>query len=417
MSTRAGSSGSPAPAGGACPPATPSTAPPRCSPACSTSRLDEIGHRRRGAVPDATGSRSRRSTTPSCAARSRAPATGTTRRRYADYADRLAARRASSRRTRPRRRSPSSTTRSASSGSSRCSSAGSSSRAAPGHDGARAARWVDGLGHDSAYDYDPVWAALRRARRVAHVPLGGHRASGSRMSPTNYVVQPHRQLRRRQRGDLPVAVLRRRAARASRSCASRSSKAAWRGRRSCYADAARPLGEAQPRRASRTTTRRALDRDLLDGCSRSTATGRVHRPRWTGSTTASRILSDPDEDPATLDEFAESRLESAERHRRHLHRAVLLRLRGRRPDERARVRRPAQPARRAPAGDVRVRHRALGRPRLPRRARRGVGARRGRPPRRRRLPARSRSSTQPGSSPWTGPTSSPGPSSRTRSPR
>jgi predicted TIM-barrel fold metal-dependent hydrolase len=30
-------------------------------------------------------------------------------------------------------------------------------RYAPGHEGDRAARWVDGLGLDSAYDYDPVW--------------------------------------------------------------------------------------------------------------------------------------------------------------------------------------------------------------------------------------------------------------------
>ncbi len=60
-------------------------------------------------------------------------------------------------------------------------------RAAPGHDGDRAARWVDGLGLDSAYDYDPVWercAELGVSPTFHSTGIG----FGSRTSPTNYVA-------------------------------------------------------------------------------------------------------------------------------------------------------------------------------------------------------------------------------------
>lgn len=60
-------------------------------------------------------------------------------------------------------------------------------RTAPGNDGNRAARWVDGLGLDSAYDYDPVWqrcAELGVSPTFHSTGIG----FGSRTSPTNYVA-------------------------------------------------------------------------------------------------------------------------------------------------------------------------------------------------------------------------------------
>jgi predicted TIM-barrel fold metal-dependent hydrolase len=60
-------------------------------------------------------------------------------------------------------------------------------RYAPGHEGDRAARWVDGLGLDSAYDYDPVWqrcAELGVSPTFHSTGIG----YGSRTSPFNYVA-------------------------------------------------------------------------------------------------------------------------------------------------------------------------------------------------------------------------------------
>ena len=60
-------------------------------------------------------------------------------------------------------------------------------RYAPGHEGDRAARWVDGLGLDSAYDYDPVW---RRCAELGVSPTFHSTGIGygSRTSPINYVA-------------------------------------------------------------------------------------------------------------------------------------------------------------------------------------------------------------------------------------
>jgi predicted TIM-barrel fold metal-dependent hydrolase len=60
-------------------------------------------------------------------------------------------------------------------------------RYAPGHEGDRAARWVDGLGLDSAYDYDPVW---RRCAELGVSPTFHSTGIGygSRTSPFNYVA-------------------------------------------------------------------------------------------------------------------------------------------------------------------------------------------------------------------------------------
>ena len=60
-------------------------------------------------------------------------------------------------------------------------------RPTTGHEEVRPARWVDGLGLDSAYDYDPLW------RRCADLGISPTFHStgigfGSRTSPTNYVA-------------------------------------------------------------------------------------------------------------------------------------------------------------------------------------------------------------------------------------
>jgi predicted TIM-barrel fold metal-dependent hydrolase len=60
-------------------------------------------------------------------------------------------------------------------------------RPVPGHESVRAARWVDGLGLDSAHDYDPLW---RRCRELGVSPTFHSTGIGfgSRNSPNNYVA-------------------------------------------------------------------------------------------------------------------------------------------------------------------------------------------------------------------------------------
>jgi predicted TIM-barrel fold metal-dependent hydrolase len=60
-------------------------------------------------------------------------------------------------------------------------------RPVPGHESVRAARWVDGLGLDSAHDYDPLW---RRCVELGVSPTFHSTGIGfgSRNSPTNYVA-------------------------------------------------------------------------------------------------------------------------------------------------------------------------------------------------------------------------------------
>ncbi len=60
-------------------------------------------------------------------------------------------------------------------------------RPVPGHENVRAARWVDGLGLDSAHDYDPLW---RRCAELGVSPTFHSTGIGfgSRVSPTSYVA-------------------------------------------------------------------------------------------------------------------------------------------------------------------------------------------------------------------------------------
>lgn len=59
-------------------------------------------------------------------------------------------------------------------------------RGLPGFEGSRAARWIDTLGHDSVHDYDPVWATCVELGVAPSFHAGGQ-GWGTRMSTTNYV--------------------------------------------------------------------------------------------------------------------------------------------------------------------------------------------------------------------------------------
>ena len=101
----------------------------------------------------------------------------------------------------------------------------------------------------------PGLAALPRARRRARVPHAGH-GLGQPALDLELHVQPHRLVRREHGGALQVAVPGRRHAPLPGPLLRRSSRAASAGR----ARSRRPrraLGEAQPRRDPRTSTRRA----------------------------------------------------------------------------------------------------------------------------------------------------------------
>ena len=108
----------------------------------------------------------------------------------------------------------------------------------------------------------------------------------------------------------------------------------------------------------------ALDRDQLGGAVRARTPKVGCATGSTGSPTGLGMLSEPIVGDDVVDEFAESLVQRPEDIVDIFTVALLLRLRGRRPDDRARVRPRAQPARRAAAGDVRERHRPLGRARL-----------------------------------------------------
>ena len=74
-------------------------------------------------------------------------------------------------------------------------------------DAARWAVWIDNLGVDSPYDYDPVW---QRCVELGVAPAfhAGQHGLGQPHVAEQLHVQPHRPLRRRRRGDLQGPVLR-----------------------------------------------------------------------------------------------------------------------------------------------------------------------------------------------------------------
>jgi predicted TIM-barrel fold metal-dependent hydrolase len=172
----------------------------------------------------------------------------------------------------------------------------------PGREGDRAARWVDALGLDSAYDYDPVW---RRCAELGVSPTFHSTGIGygSRTSPTNYVANhignfasgAEAMARSLFFGGVPMRFPELR-------FAFHEGGVAWAA--SLYADICSHW-EKRNRDAIAHYDPRNLDRALLERLVRE------HGP----AAIATRIdrldetlgfLSDADEDPATLDEFASS---------------------------------------------------------------------------------------------------------------
>lgn len=181
-------------------------------------------------------------------------------------------------------------------------------RPAPGHDGDRAARWVDGLGLDSAHDYDPVWARcveLGVSPTFHSTGIG----FGSRTSPTNYVANHIGNFAAGSeavcRSLLFGGAMRRFP---SLRFAFLEGGIAWAA--SLYADSVSHF-EKRNRSALAHYDPRALDRPLLERLVREHGNA-AFAERVDRLDEGLRFLSDPDEDPATLDEFAASGIESVD---------------------------------------------------------------------------------------------------------
>lgn len=173
-------------------------------------------------------------------------------------------------------------------------------RYAPGREGDRAARWVDGLGLDSAYDYDPVW---RRCAELGVSPTFHSTGIGygSRTSPFNYVANhignfasgAEAMARSLFFGGVPARFPELR-------FAFHEGGVAWAA--SLYADICSHW-QKRNRDAIAHYDPRNLDRARLEQLVRehgpAAITDRLDRLDETLG-----FLSDPAEDPATLDEFA-----------------------------------------------------------------------------------------------------------------
>jgi predicted TIM-barrel fold metal-dependent hydrolase len=173
-------------------------------------------------------------------------------------------------------------------------------RYAPGHDGDRTARWVDGLGLDSAYDYDPVW------RRCAELNVSPTFHStgigyGSRTSPFNYVANhignfasgAEAVARSLFFGGVPMRFPELR-------FAFHEGGVAWAA--SLYADILSHYAKRNQDAIAHYDPRELDDTLLIDLVEQHGPRAFTERLAQMPSTLA--FLSDPDEDPARIDEFA-----------------------------------------------------------------------------------------------------------------
>lgn len=181
-------------------------------------------------------------------------------------------------------------------------------RPLPGVDGHRAARFINGVGHDSEFDYDPVW---RRCAELGVCPTfhASGQGWGSRASRTNYVhnhignfaAAGEAALRSLLIGGAPM----------------RFPDLRWAFLEGGVAWAANFLGDALGHYEKRNSAAvqhynpRALDRaalrSLIDDHGAERVKNGVDRLDY-----ALLMLSDADEDPSTIDEWAESGLTSSE---------------------------------------------------------------------------------------------------------
>ena len=191
--------------------------------------------------------------------------------------------------------------------------------------------------------------------------------------------------------------------RASTRCASRCSSAASpvasptcqlrvpRGRRGVGGDRSSSTSRATGRSATSTRSPRSIPRriDRRAASVELRAKYGAHllelaAAAATGAPT--NMATRAPEDPSTLDESAALAIDTRRGHPRPLRAPLLLRVRGRRSADVDRLQHQGEPVRRPAQGDVRLRHRALGRPRHGRGGRRGVGDGRPRAHHRGRLP-------------------------------
>jgi predicted TIM-barrel fold metal-dependent hydrolase len=181
-------------------------------------------------------------------------------------------------------------------------------RPTAGAEHVRTARWLDALGLDSAFDYDPFWsrcADLNVAPTFHSTGMGW----GSRVSPTSYVANhlgsfaaAGEALCRslflggvmRRFPQLRFAFLEGGVAWAATLCADLIGH--WEKRHSDV------IHHYDPARLDRMQLRELIDRFGSDDV----------RARVVDLEDALRMLSDPDEDHSTIDEFAESGVTSAD---------------------------------------------------------------------------------------------------------
>jgi hypothetical protein len=181
-------------------------------------------------------------------------------------------------------------------------------RFVPGLEGNRAARWIDSIGHDSPYDYDPLWAKCVELGVTPTFHAGGQ-GWGTRASTKNYVFNHlgnfaaagEASCRGIFMGGVPMRFPELR-------FAFLEGGVAW----ACqlFADI---LGHYEKRNkgAIGNYDPAQLDRPLLDELFAKFARGRVAESRDRIGE-GLHMLSDPDEDPTVIDEFEESQITNAQ---------------------------------------------------------------------------------------------------------
>ncbi|MEM7140794.1 MAG: amidohydrolase family protein [Actinomycetota bacterium] len=181
-------------------------------------------------------------------------------------------------------------------------------RQLPGAENIRGARFMNGVGHDSEFDYDPVW---QRCQDLGVCPTfhASGLGWGSRASRTNYVFNHIGNFAAAGEAGLRSLLL--------GGAPMRFPDLRWAFLEGGVAWGANFLGDAlghyekrngeaiehyNPARLDRSQLRSLFETHGADG-----VTGRLGRLDY-----ALQMLSDPDEDEATIDEWAESGIRSAD---------------------------------------------------------------------------------------------------------
>ena len=255
---------------------------------------------------------------------------------------------------------------------------GGDPRPSPGRRRTRRARWIDTLAHDSPLRLRRRSGGAARELGVAPTSTPAARAGARACRPTNYLYNhigsfaagAEAAARSLFFGGVPRAV--------SPTCASRSSRAAWRGRRACSPTSS-ATGRSATRRPCCTTTPHALDRaqlaQLLRAVRHRPVRARADAPRLRRCT-CSRSRSPT---ARSLDEFAAAGIPARPTCTDIFADQYFFGCEADDPLNAIAFDARLQPGRRAPQGGVRLRPRPLGRARPARRAARGLGAGRGRP--------------------------------------